>query len=471
MDQRTSVRFVLTLAFVGLAPCSLFADSAPGVPFSDVNGDEGLKVDVYHIAPQANATSDVSFADLYRARDYALSHPGDYTFQNTQINQSSGNDATLDFKGSVSGATAAFLGPYASGNATQDRTALNATDTIIHQFGFLHIQKGGTYRFEMPQASSGGAFFLGGNGQPGTGNLIIARNSNDIHNAPGLPNGLGLDFFRPDGVEQTGWYPFELIYLEKGGASEDAEFSFHVQGPGPVKFRSGTASGSHIATFMPLHRYSFEHTDSNKTVIDNGIADTVNGQLVGDASIDGGSLVTTGSAEGAARLNLDAITRFFHGTFTIEDWFTPDADGPDKQTLFSFAGDDHHYVLARILANNGQPKIEVQFNNGTSPVLTLQAPLRAAGDETLLSLSYDGSRDEINLYLNGTKVDSANLPDGIKLGDFIQPQYVGVSGLSALGDPGFKGKTEEFRMYRVALNPDQITQNFQIGPDHQLPNP
>ena len=445
-------------------------DSAPAVGYRQVGGPFGLKVDVYHITSDDGISPEINFSDILKARRYALTNLPDYSFINFEVNEGNDTSTEINLKSASNEQTSVFLGNYANSLASKDYAPLNRTTTIIRQFGFFEIAKEGTYQFNMPQASDGAAVFLGGNGKPGTGNLIIARNGrNTIKNAPGLPNPLNLDFLSPDGTKQLGWYPIEIIYIEKGGSSNDAVFKFSISGPDAVNYKSGKVDSTNVATFVPLHRYSFNKTDLNGTVIDSGVADTVDGKLVGDAVIREGSLMTSGSINGGAQLNISAITRFFHGSFTLEDWFTRNSIIPNKQTLFSLADNDQKRVVGLIANSSEGAVINIDFSNGIDPEVTLLAPAPAVGKRTLLSVSYDGATNEIDLYINGVKKDSSHIPSGLSIGDFVKQDYLGISGLSPFNDPSLNGSVKEFRMYRVALTAQQIAQDFHIGPDRQTP--
>jgi len=461
MNLSKAIRLPLIVTFytaIAIHTLPANADTGFSDPLQTVNGPAGLLVTVYHRGLDASLASPPTFANLNTVLQYANTNSPDYAFLNTNINNDVLPGHSVNYAGAPDGVTTSqFLGADAAGPAASDATPLNTT--IIDQRGYIYLPVAGTYTFTFNNADDAAAVYIGGNGASGTGTLLLAKNFNgSINGAPGLPSPVHVDIFNVEGVNQTGWYPFELVYFNQYNPSGggNAGLNFTVTGPGQPQFAAYTVSPP-----IPLHRYSFLNTDGAGTAFDTAPADARNGVLTGGAAITGGNLTTTGPTGQGARLGADALG-FFFGSFSIEQWFTRANNTANFQTLFSFSADTAHYLVAHP-ARGGSGLLSVDFNNGAGET-SLQAPAPAAGVPTMLTVTYDAATNIASLYLNGHFATSHAVTGGYNIAAIATPTFSGINGLSPWGDPSLNGTTDEFRMWREPLTPAQIIQHYVNGP-------
>ena len=457
-------------AVAALAVSSANADTGFLNPYQSVVGPAGLNVDVYHRGTDASAGFVPTFADLSLERTYAATHAPDYSFVNGRIDST----RTLDYGGKDTVATSTFFGADAAGAALADSTPLNST--LISMRGYIQIPASpipSTYTFDLGRADDAAAVYFGGDGSPGTGTLIAARNfSNSIASAPGLPNAVHVDFFTIEGKSQAGWYPFEVFYYNQVNPNNtptntagNAGLGLTVSGPSPVRFSAGAPVGpSNFSGPIPIHRYEF-----NSAADDTAPAafDRNGGAVFGGATVAGGKLTTTG-APGNVGGKLD-ISRFFDGSFSVEQWFTRADAENNFQTLFSFATDQQNFLLAHPARDNGMLSVDLATSAGAN--ISLTAPAPGAGELTMLATTFDATTNTLSLYLDGKFITSAVVPGGFNLQDVAGGTFTGINGFSPYGDPSLNGTTSEFRMYREALFAQQIGNDFRAGPDSLLPVP
>ena len=439
------------------------ADSSFSNPYSSVGGTAGLNVDVYHLGNDQSQASPPTFASLY-AEDATVSAltPSD-TFVNSLINSSD----SIAYSGTDSTATDTFLGSSASGSGASDTTPL--ATSYIREFGFIDFESQVTYTVNLSGNDDIAAVYLGGqalpNGGPiGNGTLIDAQNyDGSISSAPGLPNAVHIDIFPVQGVATTGWYPIEIDYYNQTvGGGGGADFNFSVSG-GPVQFSTGavTSPASYYSELNPLHQYSY--TNAANPGNDYAPADQSNGTLVGNATVSGGALHTTGTPGAQGMSVSTGGAGYFSGSFSIEQWFTKADSAANNQTLFAFGSTSNYLVATPASTSN---LLTLTLNNGSITMLTAAAA--QLGVEEMLGVTFDATTNKLSLYINGQLVQSALVTGGFDLASAVSAgndAYSGVNGFSPTNALSLNGATDEFRLYREDLSAGDIEQNYQLGPD------
>ncbi|RYD40476.1 MAG: hypothetical protein EOP85_14190, partial [Verrucomicrobiaceae bacterium] len=232
------------------------------------------------------------------------------------------------------------------------------------------------------------------------------------------------------------------------------------------------ALGSTAAPVL-IHRYSFntagvaEDTATGGTR--GGAPELLHGTIVGAATVSGGSLRTNGETNGRAYVALPAgVTATLNGSFTIQHFATPDAGSPAYSTLSAFTrlGDDNHdgsqanlLVSQPVRAQTGNPSAfgfrQAGVNGGNELLLT-GASGDAGGTMHTFTTTYDAETGTARYYRDG--VLAATSATGALSGfDLSQLTHIGINGRAAWPDPSLKGSTQEFRIYRGALDQTQIT--------------
>ena len=448
------------------------ADSSLSNDYASVGGVAGLNVDVYHLCGDESQSSPPTFASLDSEDATVSALTPSYTFVHSNINST---DA-LSYNGGDNTPTDTFFGSDAAGAASADTADLQTT--FIREYGFIDFENQQTYTLTLSGSDDIAAVYIGGQALPdggpiGNGTLIDAQNYNDsISSAAGLPNSVHVDIFPVQGLPTTGWYPIEIDYYNQTiGGGGGAALNFSVTG-GPVQFSTGaiTTPASYYSEVNPLHEYSY-NTPSNPAV-DSAPADQSNGTLAGNATVSNGALHTTGVA-GAQGMSISTGgAGYFSGSFSIEQWFTPATSTANNQTLFSFAADTSHYLLATPSAT-GSGLLTLSIDNGAG-ALNLTASAAEAGVEEMLAATFDATTDTLSLYINGQLIGSTVVDGGFNLAGEVSAGndlYSGVNGFSPFDDPSLDGSTDEFRLYREALSAGDIEQNYSLGTNALIVTP
>ncbi len=408
-------------------------------------GASGLNARVYHLGTAATQAKPPVLQSIENEINVAQTQSPSYTFVTTNA-PTTGQG--IVFSGGDTTPTNTFLGAYAAGAASVD-TAPWAT-SIIDLQGYLNFPTAGTYQFNLISADDAAAIFLGGNAAAGSGTLLQAKNfDSSIPSAPGLPNPLHIDIFPVNGVAQTGWYPFEaILYNQYTNGAGGAGLNWQVSGPGIVQFSTYAATPQPpVPGPNPLHQYAF----NSAGVIDSAPADQSNGALIGGATVADGALVTSGASNTQAAQLGDMS--FFSGSFSLGHWFTLNDHAPSYQTLFCFGADNQNYLVGHPqLGDDGGISVEYALQ-GISTLL--RAPLPALGAPIKLFTTYEGTTQQVNLYVNDQVADTQTLPFAFNLAS-IATNYKNVGGVSPWGDPSLSGSTDQFNVYREAVSLQQI---------------
>ena len=214
-----------------------------------------------------------------------------------------------------------------------------------------------------------------------------------------------------------------------------------------------------------VNRYSFN--DGDTMAVDSvGGRD---GTLEGTATIANNQLVLDGN--GGVSLPADILDPALQSV-TIEAWFQIGAD-VTWQRLFDFGGADAGGAggnciffsptsgdnTARLaIATNGYPSWQTGEDRVDGDEIAVDIP-------THVACVYDGSADEIRLYLDGELVGTT--PTTMQLSDVARMfAYIGDSVYTA--DPYFNGTIDEFRIYDTPLTDDEVSASFSEGPDAEI---
>ena len=416
-------------------------------PMAAAPGAPGLNAAVFHLGTAATEASPPTFKSVNDMIAVAATRAPTYKFVTTNaLNTQQG----IVFAGGDQTPTHQFLGALAAGAGASDLAPLGTT--IIDLSGHINFPQAGTYQFNLAGADDAAAIFMGGNGTAGSGTLLQLINYNDgIPSAPGLPNPLHIDIFPVDGVAQTGWYPFEVItYNQNANGAGGAGLNWQVTGPAAVQFSTHLqVPQPPVPGPNPLHQYTF----NSAGVVDSAPADQSNGALIGGASVSQGNLVTSAASQTQAAQVGDM--GFFTGSFSLGHWFNLASHTPGYQTLFCFARDTQNYLIAHP-QRGGDGTLSVEFGiNGVAT--TLRYPLPALGAPVKLFVTYEGTTQQANLYVNDAHVDGRVLPSPFNLAS-ISTNYKNVAGATPWHDPSLDGTTNQFNVYREAIGPQQITE-------------
>ena len=414
-------------------------------PTASAPGAAGLNAYVYHLGTSATQAKPPVFQSIKNEIAYAQTHQPSYTFVTSNAPNS---NQGIVFSGGDTTPTNTFLGAYAAGAAASDTTPW--ASSIIDLRGYINFPTAGTYQFSLNAADDAAAISLGGTTVAGTGTLLQAKNyDGSISSAPGLPNPLHIDIFPVNGVAQTGWYPFEaFLYNQYNNGAGGAGLNWQVSGPASVQFSAyAGVPQPPVPGPNPLHQYAFNTGD----VSDSAPADQSNGALIGGATVTHGALVTSGASNTQAAQLGDMS--FFSGSFSLGHWFTLNDHTPSFQTLFCFGTDTQNYLVGHP-QRGGDGQLSVEYaRNGQ--VTLLRAPLPALGTPIKLFTTYEGTTQQVNLYVNDKLAATQTLPFSFNLASLSSP-YKNVGGVSPWGDPSLSGTTNQFNVYREAISLQQI---------------
>ena len=135
-----------------------------------------------------------------------------------------------------------------------------------------------------------------------------------------------------------------------------------------------------------------------------------------------------------------------------------------KRVLFC-----HHTSVARNLQQGGSGEGRIQYK-GMLPEANF-GPRPTVDEEHHLALTISPS-GEVNAWVDGVQIQ-AQPPELTGDGDDLNtlPSSWERIGASAWGDAGMSGTVNEFRIWRGRLSEEQVTTNFENGPDSLNPPP
>lgn len=222
-----------------------------------------------------------------------------------------------------------------------------------------------------------------------------------------------------------------------------------------------------------IHRYSFNTAgvaeDSATGGTRGGAPELLHGTIVGAATVSGGSLRTNGETNGRAYVALPSgVTATLTGSFTIQHFATPDASSPSYSTLSAFTrlGDDNHdgsqanlLVSQPVRGQTGNPSAfgyRQAGVNGGNELLMTGASGDAGGTMHTFTTTFDAETGTARYYRDGVLANTTAV--GALTGfNLSLLTHIGINGRAAWPDPSLKGSTQEFRIYRGALDQAQVT--------------
>lgn len=167
--------------------------------------------------------------------------------------------------------------------------------------------------------------------------------------------------------------------------------------------------------------------------------------------------------DGRRHLNLGALALTRGEKFSIGLWVHPD----QRQSVSLVSKINDHVVKASTQYRRGielrldNERIEVRFSH-TWPAYSINVkgePVVEPRRWQHLMITYDGSGKAhgVRIYHDGRELDTQIIHDGLHAGGFNEgsPLLLCKGGPDA--EPGFRGRIDDFRIYRQALNKDQIS--------------
>ncbi len=197
-----------------------------------------------------------------------------------------------------------------------------------------------------------------------------------------------------------------------------------------------------------------------------GITDTspnvsgrVDGTLVGGATLANSALVTDLSPS-ASGLQLPVRTfAYYDASFSVEQWFTWAQTASDYETLFSISTDQNHFLLAHPQrGDNGLFSVDLRVRDGQQFSITTHPP--TAGTLTFMAVVYDATSKVLQLFIDGSLVDSTTVAPTVDLSALAGADSTGIGGFSPFPDPCFNGTTTRFIVQPVALTAQRVASDF-----------
>jgi hypothetical protein len=272
-----------------------------------------------------------------------------------------------------------------------------------------------------------------------------------------------------DGAKSNS-YTVPAVSAEDNGAEYTVEVANLVNGQ-PVKLTSAPAKLVVVVDPVSLaHRYSFDGASSSRVVKDSvGTADGTIEGTEGSAVLGGGVLKTDG-VDGFVNLP-NGIISTLGDNGTIELWYSYDG-GPNWSRVFDFGtrtdgedgtGNGEDYLFYTPKTAQGFGRFIANFP-ATGDTTTVSTPgSTPVGQEFHVAITYSFTGNTTRVYTNGTLVATgpASKPLSALVNDVNN--WLGKSQFPA--DAFFAGSYNEFRLYKGALTPTQVSASYTAGPN------
>ena len=250
---------------------------------------------------------------------------------------------------------------------------------------------------------------------------------------------------------------------------------------------------------VPVHRYSFDKPEDGKTVTDSigGAHGEVIAEDLADFPFENGQLDLTANIGEGSNVILDdayvdlpngiisgAANTGTVGAISLEWWATVeetrtwsrfgDFGSSNEGEDTSVNGNASEYIL--VTPNSGRfgDGLEITnhpASNAAEPNVGVQGPLENGVEAHVVAIwdhtdTEFGDNGSMHLYLDGEYEGSNELHEDFDL--VTMEDNNNWLGRSQWNDPLFVGKFNEFRVYDVALEDDQVTSSFEAGPDAEI---
>lgn len=205
-------------------------------------------------------------------------------------------------------------------------------------------------------------------------------------------------------------------------------------------------------TAPPVHRWSFDASESNKLLVKDLIGRR-HGKLVNDAKLTPtGQLVLEGEA--CVLLPRGILSR--KRDISFEFWYIPTADHYNWQSVVYFGdGNDWFHYCHRTLTVH---RAEIVVNRHNEDIQIKSVPInRDKFTHVVVTYEHNGADDgrpEICYYRDGTRY--GKMPTNLKLWDVDDDR-------SRIGP--FPMVLDELRVYDRTLKPGEVTGNYNHGPN------
>lgn len=219
----------------------------------------------------------------------------------------------------------------------------------------------------------------------------------------------------------------------------------------------------------PLAHYEFDADDLTSGVVTDSSGNGLNATLVNGASAElvdgsgGGSAIDLpGGAPTSAGAYIQLPRQILDGAtdLTVSTRVRWDGTTAPWQWIYALGTNTTRYVFSTPYNGDGRLRTAVTTGGGGAEAqVTGSAALPATTWKTL-TVTLDTTADRITTYLDGVAVGSARTT--ITAGDLLTASATsaGFIGRSFYQDPLFAGAVDDFRVYRAALTPEQVAEDF-----------
>ncbi len=221
------------------------------------------------------------------------------------------------------------------------------------------------------------------------------------------------------------------------------------------------------------HRYSFDG-NANDSV---GNADlTLNGSAAISGSVldlPGGTTRTNNASATGGSLTELASTINSSSAITIEAWFNQDAQ-TGWAKIFMAGNSTGEYEYLDITPYRGNTtQLGITINDSSHDEAVLGSQTLGTDTEHYVAAIWDTTTGYMSItvgQVGGTLTTYTATMGGNTLADIpINEFYLGSA--VGFGDPDFNGQIDELRIWKGVLTGDEITRNFEAGPNSIVPEP
>ncbi|TDD72620.1 carbohydrate-binding protein [Jiangella aurantiaca] len=219
----------------------------------------------------------------------------------------------------------------------------------------------------------------------------------------------------------------------------------------------------------PLVRYEFDPDDLTTGVVTDSSGNGLNATLVNGASAtlvegaDGGSAVDLpGGAPTSTGAYIQLPRQILAGAtdLTVSTRIRWDGTPASWQWIYALGTNTTRYLFSTPYNGDGRLRTAVTTGGGGAEAQVTGTAALPANTWKTLTVTLDTAADRITTYLDGVAVGSA--PTTIGAGDLLTASATsaGFIGRSFYQDPLFAGAVDDFRVYRAALTPEQVAEDF-----------